>query len=506
MRRCVSFQLSALMLVLSLCLGGCGQDQQSTAGNSDIRLPEPETGNVQTIIGEKHETSEYEVTLHYVSQNALSLSTVNRTIQLGQNENIIERTLEALIDSAALSGAVGAEIEQVEFACGIATVNLNLESGVNRSEADYLSLCASIANTLLQFEDVEAVNILTGNRSDPCSNLPIGAFVDAQDNIAALYAQIQSEAERFPSDGGGSLSRNVLLYFPAQDGRYVLPEVRELNFEDSDYASELLRALSDGPLMRACSDAILPGNSGFTEGTPQETITSSGERIIELRFSSALIDYLEFAGMEEWQLYSSVVLTLCSFMPELDAVRFYMDDEIVNHCDLNGRTLLFKDGLMRRNDFVSTIGSSACFYFASGNTKLTRSEFPVARHVSTSPLNLLRELVSAQPLPDSDARSVSPEGISQSDILGVAVNERTATVNLSANFYAQCQSINPQEERQLIYAMVNTLTEISGIDAVAFCVEGETVSSLAHDIYLGVALMPDSGLVEPTDVQMEIED
>ena len=499
-------KLMALTLIAALCLGGCAKDAQLSAGNADILLPEPADSSPRQIMGDERAERGYEVTLHYASQDALTLSTVTRSLQLGQNENIIERTLEALIDSASLSGAVEAEIEQVEIGSGIVSINLSLEAAVNRSDQDYLLLCTSIANTLLQFEDVEAVNILTGSRSDPVCRLPMGAFVVAQDNIAALYAQLQSESERFPSERGGSLSRNVLLYFPAQDGKHVLPEVRELIFTSDDYASEIIRALSDGPLMRSCSSTILPGNPDFLEEAPTLTVTEAGERILELRFSSTLTNYLEFAGLADWQLYACVVLTLCSFVPEIDAVRFYVDQQSVDVCSMGERTLSFEDGLMRRDDFSSTIGSSSHLYFASGNAKLACLEYPMARHTAASHLNLIRELISAQPLSGSDARSVFPEGVGPDDVLGLSLDGQTATVNLSANFYACCQSISALQERQLVYAMVNTLAELEQIDAVTFLVEGETLKYLAQDIYMGAALLPDPGLIETDSAAEAAED
>lgn len=488
LKRCM-----ALTLATAFLLSGCTRETPSPASNADIYLPEPEARSARTIAGEQYETGTYDVTLHYASENALSLSTVSRTLQPEKNESLIERTLEALLDSAALSGAVEASIDQLEISSDIVTVNLNLDAGANRSEQDYLLLCASIASTLLQFESVEAVNILAGNRSNSICALPMGAFVDAQDNIAALYAQLQSESEHLSSEGG-SISRNALLYFPAQDGRYILSEVRELNFEGTDYASELMRALSDGPLMRSCSDSPLPGNLDFLEKTPTQLITSTGERIIELYFSSALVNYLDFTGMELWQFYASIVLSFCSFIPELDAVRFYIDQEPVEECAFRDRNLHFEDALMHRADFSSAVGSSANLYFASGESGLARIEIPMARHACASPLALLKNLLSTQPRPDLNVRSAFPEGISENDILGVYVDGNTATVSLSANFYARCQSLTAQEERQLIYAMVNTLTELSQIDAVAFLVEGNVIDCLAQEIYLGVALLPDLGL------------
>lgn len=487
-------RLLALMLIITILLAGCANDAQLSPENADILLPEPEAKTVRQIMGDSGTNDSIEVTLHYAAQDTLSLSSVTRTLQLKQNESIIEGTLNALMDSASLNGASIADIENVEFGSGIVSVNLSLEAGVNRSDQDYLLLCASIANTLLQFEEVEAVNILTGSRSDPICGLPAGAFVNAQDNIAALYAQIQSESERFPSDNG-SLARNVLLYFPSSDGRYVLPEVRELVFTGDDAVSQVIQALSDGPLVRSCSISAIPGNMDFLAKEPEILITDSGERMIELHFSSMLSDYMDFAAIEEWQLYASLTLTLCSFVPEIDALRIVIDGNTAESCMVGNVSVPFENGWMRRSDFSPLIGSSAQLYFAGSAGKLTAIEYPMARHASSSPLALLTELVSAS-LDGETAPGVFPEGISTNDILGISIDEQTATVNLSGNFYARCQSLSMQQERQMIYAMVNTLTQLSRINAVSFLVEGETIEFLAQNIYLGAQLLPDPGLIQ----------
>ena len=86
-------KLLALMLIAALCLGGCAKDAQLSAGNADILLPEPADSSPRQIMGDERAERGYEVTLHYASQDALTLSTVTRSLQLGQNENIIDRTL-----------------------------------------------------------------------------------------------------------------------------------------------------------------------------------------------------------------------------------------------------------------------------------------------------------------------------------------------------------------------------------------------------------------------------
>ena len=122
---------------------------------------------------------------------------------------------------------------------------------------------------------------------------------------------------------------------------------------------------------------------------------------------------------------------------------------------------------------------------------------------SESGMGLLTELIRCSGADLPGLHSVFPEGIAQEDILGVSVENRTAVVNLSGRFYSRCQSLTTQQERLLIYAMVNTLSELEHVGAVSFLVEGEQIESLSQNIYLRTALMPDPGLVQPVSEPAE---
>lgn len=497
------FKLFALMLALVFCLSACSGVSQSSPEMKNVVLPDPETALPQGVLGDNSTMDAQEVTLHYASQNSVNLTTVTRTISVGRDESLVYNTLSELLSAehGDIRRPVEANLVSLECGAGIATVNLSIEAGVNRSDQDYLTLCASIANTLLGLDGIEAVNVLTGMRNDPVARLPLGCFTVQQENLAAAYAQAQSEAQLVLDEENGSFDRNVLLYFPALGGKYLLPEARALTFENDDYISVIIDALCEGP-RRSCCFSAIPGNLELLASEPEIITTDAGERIIELHFTSTLANYLAFAGVEPWQLYGSIVLSLCSFVPEIDAVRLFIDAEYISDSAINGTLIEFENGLMRRDSFTHAIGSSAMLYFANDADYLTALECPMSQSAANSAMGLLTELVNPANAYLSELRSVFPEGIAQEDFLGVTIEDRVAIVNLSGNFYARCQGLSPQQERLLIYSMVNTLSELSHIGAVSFLVEGEQVDSLSQNIFLKTALMPDPGLVrDPSMVE-----
>ena len=490
----------ALLAAMALLLAACAGPEGASQDGASVSLPSPPQGVERQILGDTTATQPREITLYRASDGTMELTTVTRSIRAGADRSILRSALEELLAAlpgggSLLLGGAQATLEDVEFGSGLATVRLSIDASVNRSDQDYLLLCASISNTLLGIDGVEAVNILTGNRTNPIASLPMGAVTEQITNVPAIYAQIQSESERFLSEGSAALQRTACLYFPAAGGQYLLPEVRNLVFTDENYAQVLIQALCEGPQLRDCCFPAVPANLELLSGAPELSIAADGERVLELRLSSVLINYLALTGVVPWQLYGSLVLTLTSFQPELDAVRVSIDGGYVTECGLGTHIATFADGRMRREDFSSCIGSGAYLYFTDDRGGLVRAECAISQASAVAAGSILSAMINLHGSYMPDLNSAFPDGIGAEDVLGVAIEGRTAIVNLSGNFYSQCQSLNERQERALVYAMVNALAELDSIGAVRFLVEGRQVESLVGGIYLRTALMPNPGIV-----------
>ena len=493
-------KLLALFAAAALALSACAGPEGASQDGANVSLPNPPPDLERQILGDSAVSEAQEVTLYRASDGTMELTTVTRTIRAGADGSLLRSVLEELLSGlpgggSLLLGGAQATLEDLEFGSGLATVRLSIDAAVNRSDQDYLLLCASIADTLLGVDGVEAVNILTGSRSNPICALPMGAITAQINNVPAIYAQIQSERDRFLSEGLATLERTACLYFPALGGQYLLPETRRLVFTDADYASALIQALCDGPRTRICCFSAVPANLELLNEAPRLSVTSDGERVLDLQLSSVLSNYLALSGVEPWQFYGSLVLTLTSFLPELDAVRVAVDGKYVTECDMVTHLASFPDGRMRRSDFAPCVGAGAYLYFSDGSGELVRSECAISQASAISAGSILSAMINLHGSYLPNLNSVFPEGIGAEDVLGIAVEGRTAVVNLSGNFYSQCQSMNEAQERALVYAMVNALAELDSIGAVRFLVEGRQVDSLVGSVYLRTALMPDPGIV-----------
>ncbi len=483
-------RIAALLLLAVL-----GIECIAFADESGIALPEPPASALNMILGDSNQADTHEVTLYFAGENNSGMTSSTRAIPVKMNEGLIESTLRYLLSSRFSESGQGVssdmQLIDVELAGGIVTVNLSIGSSAQLSDQSELLRSLSIANTLLSLEGVEAVNILTGGRSDAICSLPTGVYTQLNEAVSAQYAQLQSEREDFLARKAVSLKRNAVLYFPSANG-YFLPELRSMEFANSNYAAAILEALAAGPFESArCFSPIpngveIPGNQSIVR------VNDAGERVLELYFDAMLPNYLAFSGIQLWQFYGSIVLSMCSFMPELDGVIMYIEGAPIADYVIGDQITRFDENMMRRSDFASRIGSSAILYFADADSRLVRTEYPLSQASAASPKGLLSAML-ATPAPEG-LSSVFPAEVYADDLLGVQLNAGIATVNLSGSFYARCQNLDAAQERSLVYAMVNALCELPEIGAVRFLVEGMGVETLCKNIYLKTPLLPDPGV------------
>ena len=492
---------AALAAAACLSLAGCVRAPYAPEAESEIVLPEPSEEPENMILGESAELAADSVTLYYVSADGTTFSTVTRSISGSAGENVCEEAVNMLLRAGASPDRLavipsGTQLLGVEYACGVATVNLSLDALGVQSDQEYMMMLASIGNTLLSIDGVEGVNVLVDGRSIAVAGLPTGVQTQMYSSIASAYAQISAEREYFIESQTGAIERTAALYFPASDGNGLLPELRAVSFDSSDYASGLVRALREGPLSTPAATTAIPEGADLLAENPTTQVTPAGERVLRLDFSPTLRNYLAFSGLEEWQLVASVALTVCSFAPEIDAVSIWIGGEPVEACAVGEGEISFPDGLIRRADFDSFVCSAVALYLPRADGSFARVERAISRMRASSPLGVLCALFD-EALAQDDGERVFPEGVSAEDVLGVSVADGVARVNLSGNFYRQAQALDAAAERGVVYAIVNTLCELEGVAGVRFTIEGISAQTLSGNIYLKSVLLPNPGLVSP---------
>ena len=495
-KRLLSLFVAAL---LCLSLSGCSNVQYSNESVPEIIMPEPSAAALNMIMGEQIASKPVPVALHYAAGDGTSFSSITRSLMVSPGESLYEEAIDALLYNAASPDRMifiptQLQVAGVEFSGGIATVNLSLDAHNIQNEQEYLMLMASVSNTLLSMKGVRGVNLLVGDRSESIASLPAGTVCETMSGITPVYAQYSAEKDYFIESETGTIVRNVTMYFPAENGNWFLPELREVTFESSDYASSLIRALSAGPKEYACAMTAIPEGANLLLSSPTSSLTSSGEYVLELNFSPTLLNYLALSDIEEWQMIGSVVLTLSTFIPELDAVRISIEGEPITGCRIGEENVEFPDGLIRRSDCSMYVGSTAALYLPNADGTLEATERAISISRAQSPLSLLYALLD-DILIREDAADIFVSDVYYDDILGISVQNEIASVNLSANFYRQAQTLDEHRESAVIYSMVNTLCELDNISGVRFFIEGISADTLSGSIYLKSILLPNPGVI-----------
>ena len=495
-----------LAILLAACVGlcGCAPRTREADGANEISLPQPSAEPQNMILGEQLTPTPASVALYFPASDGAGFSVVSRAIRAEPGIGLIRAAIDALLDSApseeSLDFPVGdIRVLSTEYACGVATINLSLDARNVQNQQELLSVVIAIANTLLGIDGVSGVNVLIGGECESFCQLPLGVLSSNTPSVTAAYAQLQAERDRLLALDPTPVSRKAVLYFPAGNGSWLVPELRDVTLASPDFATALVGALKAGPHADSCAIPALPNAGDLLNAEPDIVTTDGGEHVLSLDFSSSLANYLAFSGLEVWKLLGSVAMTMCSFMPELDAVRVMVNGEPITICEIGDGIVSFPDGLIRRRDFASRVGGVATLYLADENNALAPVERAVSTRSAYSPRSLLNELFAYAARDGAELRFPMPENAYPEDLLGVRVQDGVAQVNLSADFYRACQTISAVDERNLVYSIVNTLCQLESVRAVRFYVEGLSAETLAGGIYLKSPLMPNPGVIAATD-------
>ncbi len=509
-----------VMLVVCLFLGGCQSSIQVISGEDTgtlATLPPPEM-IYDAPVGDAGLDYETTATLFLPRADGVRLIAQQVRVKLPVGKHGAEVVLEELFKhpgnanvqpltknvSLQLTGA-----NPVEISRDVATVNLS--SAANLLEPrEFYTVCQAIANTLTEFSDIRYVNVLVAGTQvglDISATLPMGTLQRrTSDDINVLWEQ--ADAQRVPLSENPAtrrLSTMATLYFPARMGTGILPEVRNMSFE-----GQTIPQLVTGILQELYLGAEYLGNVptmpdlvNLLTDDPVVSDISSGGRKVTLRFSSDLNDALNDNGLTRSICMASLTYTLTTFLPNIAGVEVYIDDMLINEISPSSiyipqQTIAFSRGLQQRSDYGSFLLSYCKLYFGTEGGKLTAVNRPVPYYQAKNPRYLLLQLSMGPMAYDSvtGLSAVFPSALRDADVIGVGYTDDTMLVHLSDAFKTSASALSATAERQLIYAVVNTLCENPVVSRVRFYIAGSQPETLAGEIYLPGEFFQNPGIVQ----------
>ena len=497
-------RIPALAMLLStlLFLGGCtsqiAQRPLEPIGELPILL-EDEAPQSDAIAPKK-----MAATLYFLDEEGMHLVPVTRNITLQNGTPRSEAALIALLSGPGEGeegfwpeiGLLG-DGRVYELANGVATVDLPARLRALGPEELY-ALRLAITHTLTEFSEVSYVNVLIGGREegfDLAATMPVGTLSRAEDmDVASRY--LRQDEMRLGAQSAG-ITRMTTLYFPSKDGRYILPEVRQVAYAalaPIEYLYTLLEEIGKGTDNALCMD--VPAPMKYIEEMPEIVRTEDGAyRAIEIRLNASIDEALESAGLTRGVYLAMLTDTLMGFVPGVEGVLVRIDgvqtEELSEAQTPDGRAVEFAQKLATRADFAGYAGAPGVVYLPDSTSGKLETVSGVFEQGQQNSLRARLEALTQQ----LAERGVLAQPLTQADVLAVGGDEAQLVVNLSRAYAKAIAELDAASERAVVYAIVNTLTEGTGAQRVVFFFEGEQVDRLAGELEMRGAFLRNPGMV-----------
>ena len=497
------------LIVVVLCLlilSGC-----TVISESKPYIEEKDYSPIPTATGQPWLTEQGRVikpALYFLDSDKKRLVTELRPMTVNQGENPAEVVVRELLAGAQTQGLEpvspgGIILDSVQIAANIANVYLSaLPAGTTFYEVYVLK--SALANTLINFTDIDYVNVFFGNLEKGFEENPYGPQQKTTEDIESAYTKIHKSyivetPEETPEideeDAQTEEAEPVLesidtvLYFLSAQGDYILPEVRTVTYEDGKYLEGIIAELKKGPADGETRNPCVPADLEFLND-PEIIVNDDGTVSAVLNFSKRPTPFAYEDIENEKYSYASIVYSLTGFIPNLKTVEIKVAGKPIYQ--------EIYPAAMSRQDFSGIMGGSITLYFLDEDSPLLiRVTRAVEQKEVWDARVWLSELIKG-PAADEDAR-VWPavrSGITSDDILDIYLNNETLTLDLSANFKQNCADLSAEREMLLVYSIVNTLTELDGVKRIQFLIEGERVETLSGGIYLYNEFVCNPGLIK----------
>lgn len=493
--------LAAWLLACLTLFCGC-VEQLSERPMEDLTANEIVT---DTAVPVRDGTQELEIpmTLYFLGENGTTLYPVVRSVLVEDGTTRAQAAVNALL-RGPLENEGGAQWPDiggarsgrfVELSGGIATVDLPAKARTLSQEMLY-AVRMAIASTLMEFPEISYVNVLIGGREeglDLGATLPVGTFTRVESlDAGARYSRLQEQ--RLSASG---VSLLTTLYFPSKDGAMILPQVRSMAYAEIspiEYLYMLLDELGRGTGHDLCVESV-PAPLDYIVEMPEIVRTEDGYVAIELRFSDMLLDDLAACDLTLGVYMAMLTDTLMGFVPGVEGLKVSVGEREITGLEAgetpNGQPYEFVQTLATREDFAGYVGTPQTLYVMNETGGLRRVSRPVEQSASGSARARLQALMRL----GEEEFFALPEGVTDEDILAAYVYEEEITLNLSGAFADALAALTKEEERAVVYAMVNTLTEDMQVSRVVFFFEGKQRETLAGALDMRGAFVRNPGMV-----------
>lgn len=412
------------------------------------------------------------------------------------------------------------DVVNVTNSGNLATVELSIHVALDNAYERFLfNLYHAIARTLIESGQVEYVDFITNGLGSPPIRFmtPLGVIGKETEDLSTLWISHQN-------DGNAQrIYRNVALYFPTKDKQYLVPEVRQIEFSmvgnDYNFVQAIVEAVKRGPQSAELLPS-LPADLRLHEDAPLSYFSSTfwlsshPYDNVNIHFPRSFYTYLQENQDMAQLILGSLTCSVTNFI--IQGVNVIVENRQLKLLDSwqGGVELLpsaqdFRDpvratdengnipSLRTRRDFTQLLGRKATVYIPLETGQLQ----PQACFTGIEEPDLRSRLSLA--LDAAGQAQTLPAGLSNEHILGLFAFGDTALLNVSSAGVAALEGLSLSQEQALIYSLVNTLTQASGIQRVQFLCDSMVVESFAGWIDLREPLLRNPSLINDTNTTQE---
>ncbi len=396
---------------------------------------------------------------------ASSPSDGNHVLFYYEQRGASELTADAMIASesrATYAGALGPLLELYfrgptqddllsPFPDGTEVISVSQEDGTELTlSSTFFSLqgvdlavaCACLARTVCAYTGETAMTL--------------------SDELGRIHMELTPDSFLIQDEYQTDTDQMFTLYFPSEDRRYVIPELREATLSENETAETyLLRELLSGPQTVGLQPAM-------PDGTDILNVSTSGG-ICTVDLSS---DFYDNAFSGDYGLYTAVysIVDTLTGLESVDSVIFLKDGASIGGSGI----MLLGEPLTRDTRVIGPVHNAGGEMDVNLYTlqRITGEPFAVPVRVkqkvsAPSAEAVLTELLGYTP-PQGFYNPI-PFG---TELLSVSVSGSVCYVDLSREFIPGNDT--EEKEREAVWALVQTLTGLDAVNSVMLTIEGET--------------------------------
>ena len=473
---CSYLRRAALVCLAAILLAGCALPLERDAGPYPAVPLEPQSVSLVPSI-------QIEVVLYFPNQSRTKLAAESRRLEVGQGEAAAAAIVRALLEGPQAPElrpvGTGLEYAGVEVTTEIINVYLHSDPEIRMTNAELTAGKYAVATTLIDYAGVRGVNVMIDGLQtafqEPNTDLrvPTGVLARATDLIEEFNTLEQKAAALNPD-------LQAALYF-------LDPAMRRVVCPGEEHMLETLVAqLQQGPDNSYNYQPVLDPGLVLLEHTLREE--ADGTMTACLMFNYSLETSAESYGNAGRLVLASLAYTICDFLPRVAAVEI--------RSQLRPAQLI----VCRPEEFADLLGCRVqiCLPNTPNGVTMSMVERVLPQAEASAPRAVLQAVFEGPVGSDSrDVWPAVPAGTSVEDVRDVYIAGDLMVVDFSERLVEQMQSAPPDDERTMLFAIINTLTSFTGVRRVLFLIEGERREWLASEtICILDPLMRNPGLIK----------